>query len=176
MRQQLGTSDYLQVFDFFFREAVLKGFPTSSGNGNAIVFDKSFAISANTKYSDGVWAFVRQFYTYDYYLSNQQSFVIPIHSEALEHHYQKREEGFIIHVGGDNEEGAYKIEVGTATENDIDRFRNLVSSLDRVARRDYNIYNIVLEEANGFFTNQKTIQEAADLIQNRVQLYIAEQK
>ncbi len=177
MRQRVGIPNYLQVFDFFFSEAVLKGFPTSSGCGNAIVYDGSFSISANTKYSDGVWTFVRQFYTYDYYLSHQESFaVFPINSKALEHTYQKSGEKFTIYVGGEGEEGAFKIEVGNTTENDIKRIRALISGLDRVARRDYNISDIVQEEANAFFTKQETLQEATDLIQNRVQIYIAEQK
>jgi len=177
MYQTVGSPNYLQVFDFFFGEAVLKGFPTSSGCGNAIIYDGSFSISANTKYKDGVWSFVRQFYTYDYYLSHQESFaVFPINSEALEHTYQKSGEKFTISVGGEGEEGAFKIEVGNTTENDIKRIRALISGLDRVARRDYNISDIVQEEANAFFTKQKTLQEATDLIQNRVQIYIAEQK
>ncbi|NLH02031.1 MAG: extracellular solute-binding protein [Clostridiales bacterium] len=177
MRQRVGIPNYLQVFDFFFEDAVLKGFPTSSGCGNAIIYDRSFSISANTKYSDGVWSFVRQFYTYDYYLSHQESFdVFPINSKALEHTYQKSGEPFIIRVGSDGEEGAFKIEVGNTTENDIKRIRSLISVLDRVGRRDYNISDIVQEEANSYFTKQKTLQEATDLIQNRVQIYIDEQK
>lgn len=176
VRQTVGTSNYLQVFDFFFAEPVLKGFPTSFGCGNAIVFDGSFSISSSTKYSDGVWSFVRQFYTYDYYLSHNSFYIFPINSEALEHSYQKRGEPFKIQVGEDGEEDAYVIEVGNTTENDIRRIRNLIATVDRVARLDYNIYNIVLEEANDFFSKQKTVQEVADLIQNRALIYINEQK
>ena len=176
MNQTVGTANYLQVFDFFFGEAVLKGFPTSSGCGNAIIYDGSFSISANTKYSDGAWSFVRQFYTYDYYLSHQGRIIFPINSEALERTYQESGEPFIIHVGGEGEEGAFKIEVGNTTENDTKRIRALISKLDRVARRDYSIFDIVQEEASAFFTNQKTVQEVTDLIQNRVQIYIAEQR
>lgn len=39
---------------------------------------------------------------------------------------------------------------------------------------DENIWNIIEEEASYYFNNEKTAQEVAAIIQNRVELYLAE--
>ena len=59
---------------------------------------------------------------------------------------------------------------------DIPKAYELIRSADRVMRVDYDLMNIVLEEADSFFASDKSAAEVAKIIQARVQIYVSEQK
>ena len=41
-------------------------------------------------------------------------------------------------------------------------------------RMDQEILSIIMEESSGFFEGQKSVENVAEVIQNRVQLYLNE--
>ena len=55
------------------------------------------------------------------------------------------------------------------------QLRELVGSVERCYRYDQNIMNLVTEESADFFAGNKTAEQAASLIQDRVSIYVAEQ-
>ena len=68
------------------------------------------------------------------------------------------------------------IELYAITQEEMDLFMKLYESCGGVTSYNENISNIVNEETAAFFDGQKTAEETASLIQNRVSLYIQEQK
>ena len=60
------------------------------------------------------------------------------------------------------------------TQEQIDRAVNFIKGLHNMAFEDKVIMNIIYEEAESFFRGQKTAEDAAGMIQNRVQLYLDE--
>ena len=64
--------------------------------------------------------------------------------------------------------------MGSPAQADIDKVNELISSLDSVMKNDSSVMDIINEEAGAYFDGSKTPEEAADLIQNRVQLYLNE--
>lgn len=57
----------------------------------------------------------------------------------------------------------------------VPKFIALVESLDKVARPDEAINEIIIEEASAYFANARTAKEAAELIEKRVSIYMSEQ-
>lgn len=164
----------VQYFDYYFEDAVLIGFPTSSGVGNSILYHNSFAISADTEYGDAAWEFIRQYYTPDYFENHRQSMHFPINAEAMESKFQSpQEENYTITYS--SEVDSYSIRISDPTDYDIERTRELISSLDRVSRGDLSLYAIVAEEAQYYFNGVKTAEEVVIIIQSRAQIYISEQ-
>ncbi len=53
---------------------------------------------------------------------------------------------------------------------------DFIKSVNTVKRYDSYVYDIVTEEAEAYFEGQRSAQEAADIIQNRVSNYIAENR
>ena len=51
----------------------------------------------------------------------------------------------------------------------------IVGYVERCYRYDQNIMNLVTEESADFFAGNKTAEQAASLIQDRVSIYVAEQ-
>jgi len=52
----------------------------------------------------------------------------------------------------------------------------LIDIADNKFEYNTNILNIIDEEAQSYFTGQKDLKNVAELIQNRVQLYLSENK
>ena len=69
----------------------------------------------------------------------------------------------------------FYIEVYAMSEEQEAQLRELVGSVERCYRYDQNIMNLVTEESADFFAGNKTAEQAASLIQDRVSIYVAEQ-
>ena len=61
------------------------------------------------------------------------------------------------------------------TEDDIQKLTQMLEGLDTVMRYDAAVFNIVFEELDGYYNGIRTAEEAAQIIQNRVQTYLDEQ-
>lgn len=167
------------------------GFPREDGtSGNVFSTSISLSISSTCKDKTGAWSFVRSTLS-DEYQSNQWNFPIVRSAfdakaaAAMEQDYELDENGEqmldengqpipISHGGmswGDDE----IIELYAVTQEQYDAILGLIDSATRFADYDTNIMNIISEEAAGFLAGDKTVDEAAHLIQSRVNLYIQEQ-
>ena len=62
-----------------------------------------------------------------------------------------------------------------ATEEEVRRFDDFVNSIGRIELMDDNIFNIIEDVSPAYFAGDKTLDETAALIQNRVGLYVNEQ-
>ena len=62
-----------------------------------------------------------------------------------------------------------------ASEEDIARFDDLVNSITTISLYDQTVYDIAHEMAGAYFAGHKTLDEAAQLIQDRVSRYLDEQ-
>ena len=72
--------------------------------------------------------------------------------------------------------GGQLIQINPASQEDYDQVMALYEAADQVSGRDENIWNIVQECAGAYFAGDQTVQDAARTVQNRVNLYINEQK
>lgn len=167
------------------------GFPCEDGtSGNVFSSSTSLSISSACKDKSGAWSFVRSTLS-DEYQSGQWN--LPIirsafdakAAEAMKQDYAMDENGNqlldengqpipISHGGmswGDDE----IIELYAVTQEQYDAVMALIDSATRFADYDTNVMNIISEEAAGFLAGDKSVDEAARLIQSRVNLYIQEQ-
>lgn len=62
------------------------------------------------------------------------------------------------------------------TQEEADSIRQVISRID--GRYEYNdaLMEIITEEIAPYFAGQKSVDEAAEVIQNRVQLYMNESR
>jgi len=135
--------------------------------GHSIRYDSSFAISAATEYQDIAWSFIRQFYMPEFFERDRQ--LIPIHADAIETWITMEDSGFVLGIG----EKDYK--VGPATVYDIERTRKILGSVTRVMRGDREVFDIIPEEAGGYFQGLRSVEETVKVIQSRVQILVWEQ-
>lgn len=61
------------------------------------------------------------------------------------------------------------------TQEEYDLFMKLYEGIETVKSSNSSIEAIIMQECEAFYAGQKTVEETAQLIQNRVSLYVAEQ-
>ena len=181
------SSYMVERYGYFGEDVLYMGYPGDGKNGPAIQDGISLAMSHETKHKSECWEFLRTFYLDDYQNNILTGF--PVSIKALEAKADKSmnpetytyidENGKQVEEVIDNPEltlNGKSIKIPTPAQADIDVVMDTLKSLDSHARVDYNISNIVHEEAAAYFSGQKSAKETAEIIQSRVKVYIMESK
>lgn len=160
-------SYYLFHTDIYGREYPIYGYPTLSGQTYGIIAcSDSCAIYAGSKQKEGAWKFVESLL----WESNQKYSGVaepgfPIRISVLEEMEEEAKKDQ-VRSGG---------EMLTITEREIAIMEDIIynGSLSRVLI-DPNIWVVIQEETDSYFAGDKSAQETAHIIQNRVQLILDE--
>ena len=62
-----------------------------------------------------------------------------------------------------------------ATQEEIDRIFELIEGM-QLTDMDMDVFFIIKEEIEAYFKDQKSIEEVAQIIQSRVQIYVDENR
>ena len=148
-------------------EYTFAGMPNDETNGSMFSVDLSFAISAQSKYKDGAWRFVRECLSPEVGGSGAEGSgsSFPASAERLEKLLQT-----VVDEGIDN----YG-EMITISEADADKFRELVEGTTTVQYSLPTVTDILNEDASQYFAGQTSAEQAAEYSQNRVSTWLAEQ-
>ena len=69
----------------------------------------------------------------------------------------------------------FALALDLATQEEIDAVRTIIESAEKASTSvNEELINIITEETGAFFKGQKSAKETADIIQNRVQIYMKE--
>ena len=185
----------IQNFNWLFGEnMVVKGYPCSHGTGVAVnIVEGSMGISAYSLYPEGAWDFLnfyagaawteREFYEEGILIKEQFSDMFPgfplnrtLFERELEHsmvqRYTDAGEPLPLIYG---EGGIPNFYANTA--EDVEKLREVIALADRRSFSGQSaIIKIIEEELSGYNAGVLTAEQTADKIQNRVQLYLNEQK
>ena len=135
----------------------LIGFPGAGGNGMIMNFGEMCSICALGPQPEGAWAFYRTLLGYDYqYAAASINLCARIDAQYA------REEWFLTYNG-------------SCTEEESLEARALIEGVQCLALFNSPIEAIVTEEVGAFFAGDKTVEETAAIIQNRAEIYLAEQ-
>lgn len=154
------------------------GYPQAGGNGALLGVDGGLAISATGKNQDGAWEFVKALLS-DEVQEDVWNFPIKISAfdetmaELMERSYYMEgdEKVYYDDYGyiGDTE---YILE--PLTQAQLDDFKVFVNGATTSGNYDEEIITIITEEVGAYFSGDKSVDEVADLIQNRVTIYLGE--
>ena len=189
---QMWMSDFLNFMynkqEFGDREIVFKGFPTETRDGHAMQISSSaFAITTKCKNKEGAWEFLRTYLTNEYQ-TGDYLWDYPINKKALEKKAEQAmtEEYYDDPFTGERikqakmsywQEGSETpIEIYAMSKEDVDMIMDLINSITRARNYDDAIVKIIIEDATPFFKGQKTAEATADILQNRISLYVNEQR
>jgi len=164
--------NYNYYSEMFNGDMALKGFPDVPGSGAVFNMNGTgLAIASTCKNQDAAWSFVRTLLTREYQENNTYGFCT--NRELCEENIQSM-------VG----ESYYSYDQVTGEEKEIiftqenaDLITDLINNTSMVA--DYNtsqINDIINEEVAYYFSGEKTAQDVAATIQNRVSIYVNEQR
>ena len=155
------------------------GFPVENGNGALLNIYSALAISSKSKNQEGAWQFVKTM------LSDtvqEEQWALPVTNKAfdkvlaetMEKEYYTDENGEKVYVESTGYIGDTEYKIGEVTQEQADAFRDYVNNATVAGAYDSDIMDIITEEAGAYFAGDKTADQVADLIQNRVSIYLGE--
>lgn len=177
--------------ELFGGKVTFVGCPDGQGAAAQFATDGSLAMSAACRDKEGAWRFLRQ----TLLPTGQTSFPtgFPINradfdgaaKADMEVEYARDESGEVI-VGDDGEPvilgqgygflGGLWVPLRPITQDDYDQAMELYDTAGPLLRQNEDIRGIVLDCAGACFAGDRTVEETAKAIQNRVELYLNEQK
>lgn len=157
------------------------GFPTSTGNGGSFSAYNTVAMSANSKHKDICWEFM-QYMLSDEYQENL-SWSLPVSrkafakltEEAMKPETYTDENGEEVEMPMTIWRGDESIEIPTMPQSFADELEAYIESITTCTYYDSQIYDIISEETEMYFSGDQTAEKAAEMIQSRVTLYLSEQ-
>ena len=140
------------------------GYPNSSSGGLSFYSKYVCGITTSCENPDLAWDFVRLFLQDDVQDSLGPGF-IPVSKDAA----AKQIESTISLLGDGG------VDVSNLDDTFWNAYYDVLEKMDTPKGANYEVIGIVLEESAALFAGQKTAAEVAELIQNRVQVYVNEQ-
>lgn len=162
------------------------GYPCEDKQGSYFAFTSEVGIYSQSKVKDGAWEFIRTILTKDYQIYDEYYYWggCPTNKDAFETYMKSQtatkpyvdEYGWSIAPNYMNcyTEGDNDINYAPLSSDEEKQFRDLVNNTTKVMGDNEEVMNIICEEAGAYFSGQKSLDETADIIQNRVTNYVNE--
>ena len=196
--RQMLTQTYLYGLDSilwnganFGGKATYIGWPTSSGVGSIMCFENGFAMSKTCADKEAAWEFFRSMLTESgqanqYNIPSNRNVFNKQLEDFMTPRYRKDANGNILldengekieeSRGGWIDDSGVEHNIYAMTQEQADEVLSIIETCTKVASYDTSIYDIVNEQAQAFFADQKSIDEVARLIQSKANIYVNEQR
>ncbi|MCR5701297.1 MAG: hypothetical protein K6G76_04025 [Lachnospiraceae bacterium] len=179
-------TDSLQTYGKMYNTDInIIGYPCENKQGSYFAFDSRYAIYSKSSAKDGAWEFIRTLMTKDYQADGGHIWNNPTNKDAFEAYMKTKTttEKYTDDYGNEIEPyqsswgwDDMEIEIGPLSKEQEQVYRDLINNTTKVAESDEEVMNIINEEAKNYFNGQKSVDETADIIQNRVTTYVNENR
>ncbi|MDR2888830.1 MAG: extracellular solute-binding protein [Lachnospiraceae bacterium] len=186
IRAQYLVNDAFRIMEaerLFEGDGVIIGYPTANGNGHLVTSTDDFGMHTNSQNKEGVWEFFRFLLSEDFQQRYRDGNALPVRRSVIEQICQAQLEGQQVGIdeaGNIHPESAIGMfdniwaETYQATDDQVAEFMEIITSAQVILDYSKSIETIIMEEVDSYFTGQKTKKAVAELIQNRVGLYLME--
>ena len=161
------------------RDISIVGYPTENGSGVNGMILSSMCIMDSSDYKDMAWDFINKYYFSeddDYY--NHNLAALPLRDSLYQKLYDLDSSmNDSINRGFTNENGAYIYPDGDKfriTDKQKQQLRNYIANLDVCAYHDYELENMIKEECAYVVSGERTPDQCIDILNDRVEKYLAE--
>lgn len=179
---------FYQLNGYLGGDYTFVGFPAGSGEaagngGGALVCAENLmALSAGSENTGGAWDFARYYLTEEYQRSLEGSLPVCRHifeewaAEETRRSYYTDERGDRVEYDLTLDQDGGPVVVPPFSQKQLEQLIAYVESATAVPFEDDAVMNIINEELGSYFSGQKTAEDVAAVIQNRVQLYVQEKQ
>lgn len=176
-------TDYADVYRFehtnFDDPVTAVGFPCKDRTGTSFVVDSGFSIAEKSPNKEGAWEFVRTMLLPEYQDCADK---FPVRKDSLDKYAaaamkydSDRMNNAIVMMGGMAlSSSVHGSQIGEPKQEDVDRMNEIIASANGIMSYNSSVLEIITEEAGSYFSGSKSPEDAAALIQTRVQLYLDE--
>ncbi len=157
-------TDIIEYRELFGDEISYVGYPNNNGSNSYFTFENLIGIYSNSKEKEGAWQFIEMILSYDY----QKGFTDIFNDDGL---IPLRKDCYLELL--DNMVSTKEIKMSVEERDD---FSQMINSTQKSSSYDIVIMQIILEEAQVYFNEQKSVEETVELIQSRCETYMTEMK
>ena len=167
---------------FFGEDITMIGFPSENKKGSAIGANIKLSMSSKSKNKDGVWQFLRYFLTEEYQEKDNYGWPLSLkQAELMAQKAQKKptyedENGNQVEYDEIYNINGVDIVIEPMTQEEVEEVLGFMQSVDQLYTNNQALIDIISEEAAPYFAGQKNVKEVVDIIQNRVQIYVSENR
>lgn len=202
MSESITNFKDIQMHKAIFGGAVsYVGYPREDGSvGSTFYAYSGLAMSAACKDKEGAWSFMRQTIlpkyagTEDYdggwgmgggFFSNKKDFEWMVEQSMTPSGYETDENGErVLDEDGNPIEtsnsgwswGSVSVDIMSTKQDEYDQIMDLYNKVERMGSSDESITEIVSDVSGGYFAGDRTLDDTAAQIQNRVKLYVDESR
>lgn len=161
------------------------GYPNKDKNGSYFSFDMPMGIYSKSKVKDAAWEFVKMFMSLEFQGGQDTIYSNPTRQDAFDMLVKRKTatKKYTDELGNEVEplQSGYgwddlNIDIGPLSDKQAQKYIDLVNSTTKTSDYNTEITNIITEEAKAYFAGQKSLDETADIIQNRVKTYVNENR
>lgn len=159
------------------------GYPSNNGQGGKLAVHSTYSISSTCPNKEGAWLFLRTLFTKDNQTNSTQDqrsagyhYGFSVRRDIFEQQMDKTMYFIDFETGEKSDTRMNKGEEYHAlSQPERDHLEEYILNCHTLKNTlDDEIYNICLEESAAYFAGEISANEAADRIQNRVQIIISE--
>lgn len=164
-------------------DAAYIGYPVEGVDGTVIdAMDLVLAISIGCEHKEIAWEFISQFLSEEY--QNNVTDGFPVCKTSLE---AQLKQGQIIEYIEDAEgkkiavakarvtfEGEEPLSIYQITDRQANTLLQIIEKASVASAYDSRLHSILLQEIDGYFNGDRSLEETADVIQRIAQIYVSE--
>lgn len=164
-------------------DVTLVGNPSANGTGAMIYCSNSYAIMENSDCKDVCWDFIKEVFSEENQ-NSQNIYDMPALRSAFEKKLDEAmEKPYYIDENGKKTEyddmhyiGGEEIKINPLTQEERDLLEDYILNVKpTIFHYNDEVNNIITEETDAYFAGDKTAEQTAEIIQNRVSILISEQ-
>lgn len=167
-----GISNYAEGRNLIGNKGHFVGLPTNEDYSGFWVCNSFLVINKNSQNMDTIKDFLKELLS----VENQgRTMLISIREDAIRSNMEPatyNEYGEKIYWFVNNDGLIMEVEAKPDGTSYLEEYIDFLKKCGPVPYSDENIQKIILEEAELFFNGSKTAEQTAEVIQNRVQLYL----
>lgn len=169
-----NMDEYARLKQVLFKDEIeFVGVPNNFGENLSSINAKTFVVNSKTSHQDIIFDFIRNLLEADRGAwGGFSSIKSKFDSELQEATKEKSDDDYDAYVYDRVAEKEVKIK--PLTQEEVKKFSDFVLSINLLYSGNSEVSDIISEECSAFFSGQKTAEEVAEIIQNRVSVYINE--
>lgn len=183
-----------QLYEAMFGEPITAiGFPSDSSGGVLVMGNDGVCISAASENKEAAWSFIENLLSEEAQKDDFMRWGFPIRTdafdemmqEAMKADYQYDENGEImLDENGEPVEYSHRsygwddisFDLYSVKQEEADSIKAVIDRIDGIMSYNEPLLEIITEEAEPYFAGQKTVDEVADIMQSRIQIYVNESR
>lgn len=179
------TMEEMQLYEKIFGTDIIAiGYPNEEKEGSYFVFNNRLAICSKSDVKNGAWQFIRSFMTKEYQ-GKQNAINNPVRKDCMDMMIK----AYTTTTAYTDELGNeitpldrfcgledLQIQLSPLSNEQVTSYMDLVNNTTRIEECDEAIIEIIEIEAKSYFAGDKSVDEVAEIIQNRVETYLNENR